>query len=565
MGTPTCDQARPGRGSSQMNEPTARDWLLPAMIVAMGLALRWRQFDYFLVPDSDFFDYKAVGTALLHGDAPPLYLRPPFYSLLMAVLAPIFGGRDPVLHAAEAVNLAAFVVAAFFLYRLAAGFVGSAGAWIVALLFAMDGLGFHMTLQPRAELLTVALVILGCYLATARPAAGYAAAALASLTRYEGAFLVPALLVRDLVFGQHRRQAVVRAALASTGLATWLGLNFLATGHANPYYEYAGGATNAAGGAFLRVLAQVCLGSVGLAPEGAALAVAGALLLVLILGGLVYLLCTAPRAALPIVTFFALTLVLNLAFFSPTPEHAFIIVWVCQLAVVAAFVGFSRFARSAFSFPPTSTRRVRLVLGIGTLLALIILAWATRGRGTAVVAETLLVTTVVVGVTLATIRPRTLPSAALVAGVMVAVPLAVRGDLQAIHARLDSVAYVKGELRRAGEWFAAHAASDDLMIVTEPWVVAAFAVPRPQQAFIGTHTLTAETPEDLAAELRRLGADYVVWNSQHGNLESTSYYFRKYRFDLLRQLGDGRSTPDFEVLDTLRAGPTYAYVYRVRQ
>lgn len=560
----TSTQTAPG---TRMPRRTARDWLLPAMIVAMGLALRWRQFDYFLVPDTDFFDFKAVGAALMHGDAPPHYLRPPFFSLLMAALAPIFGGRDPVLHAAEAVNLAAFVVAAFFLYRLAAGFVGSS-AWIVALLFAMDGLGFHMTLQPRAELLTVALVILGSYLAMGQPAAGYVVAALASLTRYEGAFLIPALFVRDLVFGQHRRQAVVRAALASAGLATWLVLNFLATGHANPYYQYAGGATKAAGGAFLRVLAQACLGSVGLAPEGAALTVAGALLLVLTLGGLVYLLCTARRAALPIVTFFALTLVLNLAFFSPTPEHAFIIVWVCQLAVVAAFVGFSRFARSAFSFPPGSARSawgIRLVLEIGTLLTLIVLAWATRGRGTGFVAETLLVTTVVIGATLATVRPRTLPTAALAAGAMVAVPVAARGDLQAIHARLDSVAYVKGELRRAGEWFDAHADSDDRMIVTEPWVVAAFAVPRPEQAFIGTHTLTAEGPEELAAELRRLGADYVVWNSQHGNLEPTNYYFRKYRVDLLRQLGDGRSTPDFEVLDTLRAGPTYAYVYRVRR
>ncbi len=545
---------------------TVRDWLLPAAIITLGLALRLRRFDYFLVPDTDFWDLRAVGMAMVHGHAPPLYLRPPLYSLLMGALAPLFHGRDPVLLAAESVNLAVFALATFFLYRLAQRFLGSA-AWVVAFLFAMDGLGFHMTLQPRAELTTVALVILGCYLAMRGPVAGYVAAALASFTRWEGAFLIPALLARDLVYGPRRWRAFALSAAASLPLVVWLWLNFLDTGHLNPYFEYSGGATTAAGGDFLWVLAHTCLGSVGLAPEGRAFGLAFVLLAALIIGGLIRLWRTSPRDALPIVAFFGLTLGLNLVFFSPTAEHAFMIVWVCQLAVVAAILEIVRLARSALAFPTAqgSSTVIRVALGAGVVLALALLLWSARRRGASIPTEPLALSVVAIGAILATIRPRSIPAAVLVAAVIAAVPAAAQRDLQAVNARLRAVAYVKGELRRAGEWFAAHTGPHERMAVVEPWVVAAYAAPRSRADLVDTRELAAQSPDQLAADLRRLGADYVVWNSQHGNLEPTDYYFRKYRIDLLRQLGDGRSTPDFELLDTLRVGPSYGYVYRVRR
>jgi hypothetical protein len=484
----------------------------------------------------------------------------------MGALAPLFHGRDPVLLAAESVNLAGFALGTFFLYRLAQRFLGSA-AWVVAFVFATDGLGVHMTLQPRAELTTVALVILGCYLATRASVASYVAAALASFTRWEGAFLIPALFIRDLVYGSRRWRAFALSAAASLPLVTWLWLNFLNTAHLNPYFEYSGAATTGAGGNFLGVLARTCLGSVGLAPEGRAFGLAFVLLAALIIGGLIRLWRTSPRDALPIVAFFGLTLGLNLVFFSATAEHAFMIVWVCQLAVVAALLKIGRLARSLVSLPTAtgSPWAIRAVLGAGVVLALALLLWSARRRGATIPTEPLAMSVVAIGAILATIRPRSIPAAVLLAVVIAAVPAAAQRDIQAVNDRLRAVAFVKGELRRAGEWFAAHAGPHERMAVVEPWVVAAYAAPRSMADLVDTRDLAVQSPDQLAADLRRLGADYVVWNSQHGNLESTNYYFRKYRIDLLRQLGDGRSTPDFEVLDTLRAGPTYAYVYRVRR
>ena len=552
-----------GRGVSL--DGRTRDWLIPVAIVILGLALRLRYFNYFLVPDTDFFPLRETAVALMHGDAPPSFQRLPFYSLLMGGLAPLFRGRDPVLLAAETVNLAAFAVATFFLYRLSTRFLG-AGAWIVAFLFTMDGLGFHMTAQPRTELPTVALVILGCYLAVQRPAAAYVSAALGALTRYEGAFLIPALLMRDLAFGPRRARACILAGAASLGLLAWLWLNFRATGHLNPYFSYVGGTTTAAGGAFISVLVQACLASVGLAVGGTTGAILGGVLGALIVGGLIRMLRLSGRDALPVVAFFVMTLGLNLAFFSPTPEHAFMIVWICELAVVVALAGVAKVIGRAAPVPvgTEGSRPARLLLGIGILLGVVALIWSAYRHGAGLPKAALAASAVAIGAILATTRPSSRATALLLAAVIVAVPVAVRRDLRALQARLDTVAQVKGELRRAGEWFAAHAAPDEQMAVVEPWVVAAFAAPRSMEDLIDPGILTARTPDELAKELRRLGVDYVVWNSQHGGLPPTNFYFRKYRIDLLSRLGEGRSSPDFELLDTLRAGPSYAYVYRVR-
>jgi hypothetical protein len=542
------------------------DWLILLAIVLLGLALRLRYFNYFLVPDSDFFSLRATAVALMRGDAPPRFQRLPLYSSLMGGLAPLFRGPDPILTAAESVNLAAFVVATVFLYRLSARFLGRA-AWVVALLFAMDGLGFHLTLQPRTELPTVALVILGCYVAMHRPATAYAPAALAALTRYEGAFLIPALLARDLAFGPGRWRAWLLAGGASLGLGVWLWLNFRATGHVNPYFAYVGGTTTAAGGAFLSVLVRACLASVGLPAGGTTGAILGALLGVLIVAGLVRMLRSSTRDALPIVAFFVLTLALNLAFFSPTAEHAFLIIWICQLAVVVSLAGLARVWAGlpvpAGSEPPSPW--ARWLLRAGLLVGALGLGWSAHHDGTRVAGATLAVAAVAVGAILTTVRVRRIPIAALLGVTIAIIPLAIRHDLLAVRDRLDGARYVKGALRRAGEWFAAHARPNERMAVTEPWVVGAYGGATPQQAFVGTGTLAAAGPGGLAEELRRLDIDYVLWDSHVGTLPSTNFYYRDFRVDLLGQLRDGRSSPDFELLDTLRAGPSYAYLYRVRR
>lgn len=561
-GEPTDPQPRLPHGA-----PQSRDWLIPGAIAALGLALRSRYFNYFLVPDTDFFSLRNTAVALTQGHAPQDFQRLPFYSLLMGLLAPLFHGDDPYLLAAETVNLAAYVVATVYLYRLSARFVG-AGAWIVAFLFTMDGLGFHMTAQPRTELPTVALAIVGCYLATRRPPAAYVPAGLAALTRYEGAFLIPALLARDLAFGQRRWRACILAAAASLGLLMWLWLNFRATGHLNPYFSYVGGATSAAKGAFLSVLLRTCLASVGIAVAGPAGAALNAMMGALVIGGLVALARSAPRDALPVVAFFVMTLGLNLAFFSPTPEHAYVILWVCELAVVAALAGLVRAVRNVLPVsvvPERPGTGMLLLPAAGALVGGLGLIWLAQRHGAGLPKAALVATAVAAAAALGTARPRNRPIAILLAAALAALPLAIRHDLLAVSARLDSVAYIKGALRRAGEWFGAHARPGDRMAATEPWVLAAYAGSIPEGSLVATQTLSVAHPSELAAELRRLGVDYVAWDSDHGRLPATDFYFRKYRMDLLAQLGEGRSSPDFDLLDTLRAGSSYAYLYRVRR
>ena len=315
------------------------------------------------------------------------------------------------------------------------------------------------------------------------------------------------------------------------------------------------------------MLIQACLASVGLAVGGTTGAIVAGVLGALILGGLVRMLRLSVRDSLPIVAFFVMTLVLNMAFFSPTPEHAFMIVWICELAVVVGLAALAQIARQWMRVPASAGRPgpgMQVLLGTGALLGVAALVWPAHRHGAGLPKAALAASALAIGAILATTRPRSIPIAALLAIAIAAVPLGIRHDLLAVSNRLDAVTYVKGEMRLAGEWFAAHARSTERMAVTEPWVVAAYAGPMREQALVGTQTLTAAGPGELAPELRRLDIDYVLWDSHQGELPPTDFYFRKYRVDLLSQLAEGRSSPDFELLDTLRAGPSYAYVYRVR-
>jgi hypothetical protein len=544
-----------------------RNWAVPGAITALGLLLRLKYFNYFLVPDSDFFSLRATAAALMQGATPPSFQRLPLYSALFGSLAPLFRGRDPMLLAAETANLVAFTVSSLSLYYLSVRFLDTK-AWIVSFLFAMDGLGFHMTAQPRTELPTVALVLLGCCLATRRPAAAYAAAGFAAITRYEGVFLIPALFARDFVFGPRRWRAFILAGGASTGLATWLWLNFRSTGHINPYFSYFGGTTSPAGTTFITVLIRACFDSVGLTAGGRRGIVLGVLLGALVVGGLVRMLRLSPAQAVPVVVFFMMTLALNLVFFSPTAEHAYLIVWVCELAAVTALVGLAQAVRTRLPVPTRSESSefgVPLLLLAGVFLGFVALFWSAQHSGAGFPKAAAAASAVAMGAMLPGGRRQNIVTAALLAGVISVVPVAIRHNLVTVDNRLESARYIKGEMRRAGEWFAVHAHPNQSMAVTEPWVVGAYAGPISEQAFVATETLTSVRPSELADELRLRGVDYVLWDSAHGNLPPTSFYSRKYHVDLLRQLGEGHSSPDFELLDTLRAGPSYAYIYRVRR
>lgn len=215
------------------------------------LILRIYYFNYFYVPDTDFFDIMDKAVSYLNLEWPSNYQRPPFYSLLMAMLSLIIPTEEPILVAAELINLVAFMSSCVLLYLISEKLVGKA-AFVVLALFALNPLSALETAQPRAEMLAVTLILLSIYLSDRSPAGSYSAAFCAALARYEGAFIITALAAKDLVFSRVKHYSLSLSLAASSGLVLWLILNYVATGHINPYFRYL--SEPPAGLEFIRVL-----------------------------------------------------------------------------------------------------------------------------------------------------------------------------------------------------------------------------------------------------------------------------------------------------------------------
>ncbi|HFE52509.1 MAG TPA: hypothetical protein ENK07_03645, partial [Bacteroidetes bacterium] len=191
----------------------------------------------FYVPDSDFFDYREKAIAYRHFTLPEHLKRPPMYSATIALVSLPLRGRDRELHAAEAINVVAALALLWFLYRLAARYLGQHAFW-VAWLMAVSPVTVKMAVKPKAEIFTAALILGALLLHSRNDKKAYLAAFLAALTRYEGFVLVAALAASDLFFSRERWKRLGLGVLAGSGLLVWLLINHFREGTDNPYGMY---------------------------------------------------------------------------------------------------------------------------------------------------------------------------------------------------------------------------------------------------------------------------------------------------------------------------------------
>jgi hypothetical protein len=563
----------PQPGGSPDGAPPWSTWLRDhgpfVLLLLAAIGLRVHYFNRFYVPDTDFFAFKETAQAFLTGHPPDSYQRLPLYSLLMSAAFALSGGHISLLFAAEVINLLCALAAAILLYLLAHRFVGPA-ALVVVYLFAFDPLSYHMTAEPRNELLATTLLILACYLSvTTRQWGASIAAGLAALTRYEAALLIPGLLLRDLRIGP-RWAALSRSAVASAGLLVWLLANYLASGHLNPYHAYVGEATHPAGTAFVRVMLTT-VGSFIKLPIGSRLssAVVGGIVLGLAAVGLANFARRFGAEVLPLAGFLVAGTALNMAFFSPTPEHAFLLIWILYLAGVGGFCAIAtalasrwhgRRAPRAQAAPKAGPPALAIAwVGLAALLVMAgFLYGATPASPFGITAAASLA-----WAALANTR-RSARNAPAVSLLVLGLGVMTRQNVPAIEQRMERARYVKAELRLVGEWAAGHLEPGERIAVSEPSVAAFYAGPR-REAFVGIAEALDSSGTRLADAMVARGVNYVAWNSHHGRGDPGSFYYKRYRMDLVAPLGAGRDTDALKLVTTLRAGSSVAYIYGLKR
>ncbi len=217
------------------------------LFVLLFLLVIWQRaalFDYFVMPNPDYLNQLDVVGWLKAREMTGDFKIAPVYPFLILLLGSVVQGSPPDIYRipAELLNLVFFLGSVLLLWRLGRRFLGRAGIFLPLFFFLHPQTSGELAGQPLIEEWLLFTILLGFFLGMKRSRLAVPAAFLACLSRYEGVFLVPALLIRDAFAGELRRtggfaRAFARAGLAVSGLAIWITLSLFLSGTVNPYVQ----------------------------------------------------------------------------------------------------------------------------------------------------------------------------------------------------------------------------------------------------------------------------------------------------------------------------------------
>lgn len=539
-------------------------------IIAFGLGVNY--FNYYYVPDSDFFDFREKALSFLNFNLPEGFGRLPFYSILMGLFSLVMPGDFPVLSGAQLINLIAYVTSCVLIFRLASHFIGKY-AFLVVYWFALDPLTIHMATQPRAGMLTIMLLVSGILLSYRLKASSYFIAFLVSITRYEGVFLIPAIFFKELLFDKRIKRALSLAALSSLGIATWILLTYRATGHLNPYHSYFITGRKPAGLDFVHELINTTLGFIGISlyHTGVFKYFIAILIAALIIMGFYSFFRINKEKSLPILIVFVGILLMKMRYYAVTPEQTFMLTWVVYLTVVGGLVWTCRVIlklyeerqhRSKLFCSKFSIRN--FYVGGGVCLAfVIIIATSKYLKGNSIIFYAVTLGTIALFIQKEVVSSRWV-SKIFALFLIVLVSLVCAKNLKAIETKLGRAKFTKAELRLTGEWYSQLEDRSGKIAATEPFVASYFAKKEDRNQFVALGSLTAMSKKEMIDELIDKGVTYVVWDSHHGKLNEGSFYYEKYNVGFIESLKHGKNTEYFRLVKTVKAGPSYAHIYQVK-
>jgi len=202
-------------------------------LALLGLLLATPLRGHSIKPHNDFVELAEVGVCLVRGELPPTFKRAPLYPLLIGaggVVLHTLGVQDPPPErlAAELINLALYPLNGILVYLLLwrwcqSGRGGSDAARWGAVAFLFLPWGLYCTAYLLVEPLLITTILGTVLLAgTRHRGLAYAAAALATMTRFDAAALIPGLMLADRLNAPPRRRFWLAGLVAAVPLVIWL-------------------------------------------------------------------------------------------------------------------------------------------------------------------------------------------------------------------------------------------------------------------------------------------------------------------------------------------------------
>ena len=518
-------------------------------------------FGHQLVPNSDFPGFIRVGRELLSLHFPSSYKRAPVVGLFQAGLSYLVGGPHPGLTAGWLLNaiLHPFTIVLFWL--VGKRIIGQSAVWF-AIVAAINPMVLYMLTEPIAETTLLFFSLLTFYFIFKRSRWCYLFASITTMVRYEGAALILAALVVDMISCENNRQRVrtlLFAGAATLPLAIWMLATIMnwKSQVSSHYLTHGVGAPGSdklfrfvqamlATGAY-RLLIPEPLSSIGIA-KGLKLLVVGSFSF-----GVLYGLIKRQWNILTLLLFFGCYTLIHAKYSRVLTRYCmpvhWIVVLICLYGLISGWHLIYREGRVPASI-------VRVLQGILLMLA-----------------ASSLIHLVPYLPTIDPVSPRSVSVpyvATAIIGAILVVKLFLYGhrhvwpglatsSLMCVIVVSNQFVLVQEigdgqrdiEFKLLADWYLEEADQREKLLTTLPQSVAIFAS-ECKDSFVATQSIKARSPADFVAKCYENNITYVSWDSRVGLRSPDHLYYRSWRMKNIAMLAKPETTGPYEFVTQIR-------------
>ena len=511
------------------------DILTGAVLFAFGVYQSVLYFGHTVVPISDFPDFFRVGRELLSLQMPSTFKLAPVVGILQNLLVFVSWGSPPELTAGWLLNAILHPFTVVLLWLVGKRIIGRSAVWFAVIALINPWTIYYLT-EPIIETPYLFFILLTLYLIFRRSRWAYLAASVTTMVRYEGAALILAALVGDIIHRKDRRDVIkasVYSVLAFLPLVIWLTLTAVTWHEGTSHYfsvlfskEYAKGFVEPVSGRtgillHIQLLWQVAFQPLFMPYPGAGNEFVDTLsklckltCIVGLVSGCIFSIIRRRWETLMLLLFFVPYFVLHSYYPYPLTRFHSTIFWIALLVAWFGLQSIGGFVAQKARLPWQAT--LSLKTGVAVAACLWFVNLAREFGGAATISPTsasmpyvaMLVAGVIIAARVLVEHPIQISRHLCVASML----CLVIASNQFVLVRLVGDGKREIEFKMLGEWFAANGKPDEKLAVYQ----------NDTQLFAGKNAPNvvgfpkADSPDELVEKLRQQGITYVVWATREG-------------------------------------------------
>ena len=561
------------------------EFFLIGALLAFGIYQAVLYFGHKVVPISDFPDIVRTGHELLSFRIPTRFKQAPVVGILQALLSHVVGGQHPDLTAGWLLNAILHPLSLVLFWLVGREIVGKSAIWF-AIVAILNHWLIYMLTEPIIETSLLFFSLLTFYLIFKRSNWCYVLASITTMVRYEGAALILAALVMDMIYRKskgERFRAFLYSILAAIPLALWMLGTILTWEPGSSHYlkvlftkEYARAFAQPVEGRTGLVLHMRLLWLVGFRPLLTPYSGTGegfvemlwkaskTLAVVSFFFGSIYGLCKRRWKILALLLFFVPYFLLHAAYPYPLQRFHTSIFWIALLICLFGL-------QSSWKLIDKNGRVPKaLVLTLQSLVAIISIVWfislvpyllkissiSTRSISVPYVAMTLVGLIFAARVYIYSSRCflREFSILALLCLIIVSNQFTLVGLLG--DGQQDK------EFKLLADWYIANAKPGEKMGVYMAGVVKMFT---PKYAEYIVHLPEADSPSEFVKACHDQDITYVVWATREGLRDDHTTYRRLGLHENIAELARPESTKDYEFVTQVGTKRGYVNIFRLRK